>query len=108
RPVLGPVLAGAAIAVKCSGSGPTFFRQIRVGRGGKPFEILKFRTMRTTSSPGPLITGAGDPRVTRVGRVLRRWKVDELPQLVNVLRGDMIFARPRSEVSRSVTMVTDV
>ena len=105
--VLSPVLAVAAIAVKCSGSGPTFFRQIRVGRGGKPFEILKFRTMRTTRSPGPLITGAGDPRVTRVGRVLRRWKVDELPQLVNVLRGEMSFVGPRPEVPRYVNMFAE-
>ena len=105
--VLSPVLAVAAIAVKCSGSGPIFFRQVRVGRGGKPFEILKLRTMRTTRSPGPLITGAGDPRVTRVGRVLRRWKVDELPQLVNVLRGEMSFVGPRPEVPRYVNMFAE-
>jgi len=105
--VLSPVLAVAAIAVKCSGSGPIFFRQVRVGRGGKPFDILKFRTMRTTRSPGPLITGAGDPRVTRVGRVLRRWKVDELPQLVNVLRGEMSFVGPRPEVPRYVNMFAE-
>jgi len=105
--VLSPVLAVAAIAVECSGSGPIFFRQVRVGRGGKPFDILKFRTMRTTRSPGPLITGAGDPRVTRVGRVLRRWKVDELPQLVNVLRGEMSFVGPRPEVPRYVNMFAE-
>ena len=105
--VLSPVLAVAAIAVKCSGSGPIFFRQVRVGRGGKPFDILKLRTMRTTRSPGPLITGAGDPRVTRVGRVLRRWKVDELPQLVNVLRGEMSFVGPRPEVPRYVNMFAE-
>ena len=105
--VLSPVLAVAAIAVKCSGSGPIFFQQTRVGRGGKPFEIVKFRTMRTTSTPGPLITGAGDPRVTRVGRVLRRWKVDELPQLVNVLRGEMSFVGPRPEVPRYVDMFAE-
>ena len=105
--VLSPVLAVAAIAVKCSGSGPVLFRQTRVGRGGKPFEILKLRTMRTTRSPGPLITGAGDPRVTRVGRVLRRWKVDELPQLVNVLRGEMSFVGPRPEVPRYVNMFAE-
>ena len=105
--VLSPVLAVAAIAVKCSGSGPVFFRQTRVGRAGKPFEILKFRTMRTSRSPGPLITGAGDPRVTRVGRVLRRWKVDELPQLVNVLRGEMSFVGPRPEVPRYVNMFAE-
>jgi len=105
--VLSPVLAVAAIAVKCSGSGPIFFRQVRVGRGGKPFDILKLRTMRPTRSPGPLITGAGDPRVTRVGRVLRRWKVDELPQLVNVLRGEMSFVGPRPEVPRYVNMFAE-
>jgi len=105
--VLSPVLAVAAIAVKCSGPGPIFFRQTRVGRGGKPFDILKFRTMRPTRSPGPLITGAGDPRVTRVGRVLRRWKVDELPQLVNVLRGEMSFVGPRPEVPRYVNMFAE-
>jgi lipopolysaccharide/colanic/teichoic acid biosynthesis glycosyltransferase len=105
--LLSPVLAVAAIAVKCSGPGPIFFRQTRVGRGGKPFEILKFRTMRTTPSPGPLITGAGDPRVTRVGRVLRRWKIDELPQLVNVLRGEMSFVGPRPEVPRYVDMFAE-
>ena len=104
---LSPVFAVAAMAVKCSGSGPIFFRQVRVGRGGKPFEILKFRTMRTTRSPGPLITGAGDPRVTRVGRVLRRWKVDELPQLVNVLRGEMSVVGPRPEVPRYVDMFAE-
>ena len=105
--VLSPVLAVAAIAVKCSGPGPIFFRQTRVGRGGKPFDILKLRTMRPTRSPGPLITGAGDPRVTRVGRVLRRWKVDELPQLVNVLRGEMSFVGPRPEVPRYVNMFAE-
>ena len=105
--VLSPVLAVAAIAVKCSGPGPIFFRQTRVGRGGKPFDILKLRTMRPTRSPGPLITGAGDPRVTRVGRVLRRWKVDELPQLVNVLRGEMSFVGPRPEVPRYVDMFAE-
>jgi len=105
--LLSPVLAVAAIAVKCSGSGPIFFRQTRVGHGGTPFEILKFRTMRTSRSPGLLITGAGDPRVTPVGRVLRRWKVDELPQLVNVLRGEMSFVGPRPEVPRYVDMFAE-
>ena len=105
--VLSPLLAAAAVAVRCSGPGPILFRQARIGFGGKPFHILKFRTMRIGKDPGPLVTGAGDPRVTRVGRVLRRWKLDELPQLVNVLRGEMSFVGPRPEVPRYVDMFAE-
>ena len=105
--VLSPLLAAVALAVRCSGPGPILFRQARVGLRGRPFDILKFRTMRISSDPGPLITSAGDPRVTRVGRVLRRWKLDELPQLVNVLRGEMSFVGPRPEVPRYVEMFAE-
>src|SRR6059036_2904077 len=105
--VLSPLLAAVALAVRCSGPGPILFRQARVGLRGEPFDILKFRTMRISSDPGPLITSAGDPRVTRVGRVLRRWKLDELPQLVNVLRGEMSFVGPRPEVPRYVDMFAE-
>src|SRR2546429_4645969 len=77
--LLSPLFAAAALAVRSSGPGPILFRQARVGRGGKPFDILKFRTMRASQGPGPLITTAGDPRGTRVGRVLRRWKLDGPP-----------------------------
>src|SRR5947199_5112338 len=105
--LLSPLFAAAALAVRSSGPGPILFRQARVGRGGKPFDILKFRTMRASEGPGPLITTAGDPRVTRVGRVLRRWKVDELPQLINVLRGEMSFVGPRPEVPRYVDMFAE-
>jgi len=105
--VLSPLLAAVALAVRCSGPGPILFRQGRVGLRGKPFDILKFRTMRTSPDAGPLITSAGDPRVTRVGRVLRRWKLDELPQLVNVLRGEMSFVGPRPEVPRYVDMFAE-
>lgn len=97
---LSPVLAACAIAVRLSSDGPVLFRHQRVGRFRKPFELLKFRTM--VERPGAQVTAAGDPRITRVGRVLRKYKLDELPQLVNVLRGDMSLVGPRPEVSRYV------
>ena len=92
-----PVLAGIAVAVKLDGRGPILFRQERVGRHGRPFEILKFRTLVYAPARDPadyLISGA-DPRITRVGAFLRRWSLDELPQLWNVLRGDMSIVGPR-------------
>ena len=93
------VLAAAAIAVT-SGL-PVLFRQTRVGRAGKPFRLVKFRSMRR-SGDGPSVTAGGDPRVTAVGRVLRRTKLDELPELWNVVRGEMSFVGPRPEVERYV------
>jgi lipopolysaccharide/colanic/teichoic acid biosynthesis glycosyltransferase len=95
--VLAPVLGVAALAVRATSAGPALFRQPRVGRGGRPFVLLKLRTMRHGVG-GPRVTGADDARVTLVGAWLRRWKVDELPQLVNVLRGDMSLIGPRPEV----------
>ena len=101
-----PLLLAAALAVKLSSPGPVFFRQERVGKGGKPFHILKFRTMRS-SGGGPLITVGRDPRITRVGHLLRQSKIDELPQLINVLKGNMSFVGPRPEVPRYVALYTD-
>jgi lipopolysaccharide/colanic/teichoic acid biosynthesis glycosyltransferase len=95
--LLSPVFGTIALLVRIADGKPVFFRQTRVGRHGKPFLILKFRTMRA-QSPGSAITSAGDPRVTRVGRWLRRSKLDELPQFVNVLRGEMSLIGPRPEV----------
>jgi lipopolysaccharide/colanic/teichoic acid biosynthesis glycosyltransferase len=98
-----PVLAVLALVVLCGDGPPVFFGQTRVGRKGKPFRIWKFRTMRA-GSPGMAITAAGDPRVTRAGAVLRRCKLDELPQLFNVLKGDMSLVGPRPEVPEYVRL----
>ena len=97
----GPVILAAALAVRLSSRGPALYRQVRVGRDGQPFTILKLRSMISDAErSGPQVTYQGDPRVTKVGGVLRALKVDELPQLVNVLRGDMTLIGPRPEVPR--------
>jgi lipopolysaccharide/colanic/teichoic acid biosynthesis glycosyltransferase len=96
---LSPVLATVAIAVKLTSRGPVIFSQLRTGRLGRPFRILKFRSMRQPrKGDDSLITAAGDPRVTRFGRWLRATKIDELPQLINVLLGHMSLVGPRPEV----------
>ena len=101
-----PLMGIAALAVWLDDRGPVIYRQTRVGRDGVPFVVLKFRSMRS-SNTGPLITSGGDPRVTRVGKRLRAWKLDELPQLLNVLRGDMSLVGPRPEVARYVEMMPE-
>lgn len=104
--VCAPLLAAVALAVRVDSSGPALFRQARVGRCGRPFVMLKFRTMRTDAEAGPSVSGNDDPRVTRVGALLRRTKLDELPQLVNVVRGDMTLIGPRAEVAEYVAWYT--
>ncbi len=104
--LLSPLLAILALAVLLGSGRPILFTQERVGRDGRPFRMLKFRTMRPDAARGLLITGSGDRRVTRVGRLLRAGKLDELPQLVNVWRGDMSLVGPRPEVPRYVSRYT--
>jgi len=105
--LLAPLLAAIAIAVRLASGKPVFFVQQRVGRDGVPFGLIKFRTMRPDApGRGPAVTIGQDPRVTRVGQVLRRWKLDELPQFWNVLRGDMSLVGPRPEVPRYVAGYT--
>src|SRR6266540_2126126 len=100
-----PLLLLAALLIKLDSSGPVFFRQERMGRGFRPFLIYKFRTMKhSASASGRQITVGKDPRITRVGRLLRKTKIDELPQLINVLKGDMSFVGPRPEVRKYVNL----
>jgi lipopolysaccharide/colanic/teichoic acid biosynthesis glycosyltransferase len=102
-----PVFAGIALVVILDDGPPVFFSQIRVGKNGKPFRIWKFRTMRV-GSQGSVITAAGDGRVTKAGAALRRWKLDELPQLFNVLKGDMSLVGPRPEAAEQVHLEAPV
>ncbi len=103
--VLAPLFVVLALVVKLDSPGPVFFRQVRVGLGGRDFRLLKFRSMRVDAkSRGPQITVGRDPRVTRSGHFLRHWKFDELPQLINVVLGDMSLVGPRPEVPRYVAM----
>jgi lipopolysaccharide/colanic/teichoic acid biosynthesis glycosyltransferase len=107
--IAAPLLALAALAIRVESRGPVFYRHLRVGRDGQPFELWKLRTM----IPGAESMGAGlyvldgDPRITRVGRMLRRFSLDELPNLVNVLRGDMAIVGPRPTVQEQVDRYTD-
>ena len=103
--LLGPALLGIALWVKLDSRGPVFFRQVRIGRHGVPFRIHKFRTMQVNAPAlGPQLTVGDDPRITRAGRSLRRTKLDELPQLIDVLAGTMSLVGPRPEVPRYVAL----
>lgn len=100
--LLAPLLLALALWIRLDSPGPALFRQVRVGRHGVPFEILKFRTMVAGAERGPQLTAGRDARITRAGRFLRRSKLDELPQLFNVVLGSMSLVGPRPEVPRYV------
>jgi lipopolysaccharide/colanic/teichoic acid biosynthesis glycosyltransferase len=110
--LLAPLLAGIGILVRLRDGSPVLYRAVRVGRNGKVFHLFKFRTMVSTpkngeSAPGSSVTVWDDPRVTPLGRTLRRHKLDELPQLVNVLRGEMSLVGPRPEDPEYVALYTE-
>ncbi len=106
--ILSPVLLIIALRIKTGSDGPVFFKQVRVGKDGKEFEILKFRTMVVDAEKmGRQITVGADNRITKVGGFLRKYKLDELPQLFNVFKGDMSLVGPRPEVPRYVKLYTE-
>lgn len=105
--LLAPIFVAVAIWIKCDSKGPVFYKQQRVGRGNRDFWLYKFRSMRPNSDKQGLITiGGHDPRVTRSGYFIRKYKLDELPQLINVFVGDMSLVGPRPEVRKYVEMYT--
>lgn len=105
--VLSPIFLFLAIWIKLDSKGPVFYRQVRVGRDNQDFRIFKFRSMRVGSDKGSLVTiGGRDPRITRSGYIIRKLKLDELPQLINVFVGDMSLVGPRPEVRHYVNYWT--
>lgn len=103
--VLVPLLLAVAIWIKLDSPGPIFFRQVRIGLGGKPFKIFKFRSMHSDAQMfGPQLTVGDDTRITRAGILIRKYKIDEFPQFINVLLGHMSLVGPRPEVPRYVAL----
>lgn len=105
--LLSPLFFVLALWIKCDSHGPVFYKQLRVGRGNRDFTLYKFRSMTVGSDRKGLITvGRDDPRVTRAGYYIRKYKFDELPQLINVFKGDMSLVGPRPEVRKYIEMYT--
>ncbi len=103
-----PLLVVVAIAILVTSPGPVFYGSPRVGKGGKIFKMIKFRTMVVNADKiGPLVTAGNDPRITRIGRYLRKWKWDELPTLWNVLKGDMSIVGPRPENPKATQLYSE-
>ena len=106
--LLSPLFVILAIWIKCDSIGPVFYKQVRVGRNNMDFQLFKFRSMRVGSDKKGLITvGGHDPRITRSGYYIRKYKLDEFPQLINVFKGDMCLVGPRPEVRKYVDMYTE-
>lgn len=106
--LISPVLLIIAAIIKFSDFGPVFFRQVRITQYGREFRIFKFRTMLVNAEQlGNLVTSEADPRVTRIGKFLRKFRLDELPQLLNIIAGDMSFVGTRPEVPKFVKAYTD-
>jgi lipopolysaccharide/colanic/teichoic acid biosynthesis glycosyltransferase len=111
--LLSPLIVLIGVAVKLSSPGPVLFRQARLGKGGVPFTLYKFRTMHhnapvVRNADGSAFVGAGDPRLTRTGRVLRDYTLDEIPQLLNVLKGEMSVVGPRPDLAEQLELYDDL
>ncbi len=103
-----PLFMVISTLIKLGSKGPIFFKQVRVGKDGKEFKIFKFRTMITDAEKkGLQLTVGKDPRITSIGHILRKYKLDELPQLINIIKGDMSFVGPRPEVPKYVSMYNE-
>ena len=107
--ILSPLFLLIFVLVKTDSKGPVIYKQTRVGKNGKDFAVLKFRSMKQDSdSKGLLTVGGKDPRITKTGYFIRKYKLDELPQLINVLKGDMSFVGPRPEVRKYVLLYNEI
>ena len=105
--ILSPVLILIALVISIDSKGGAFYKQERIGKNNKPFKLLKFRSMRRSFDRGSKITIGKDPRITKIGAFIRQYKIDELPQLINIVKGDMSVVGPRPEVKQYVNLYSD-